>query len=238
MQEQFTQEDPQSQEPQGEPDYQVLSEEQKIELDKLQKEINDLKSITTGRMRQQERDAKLEGIADKLQTVEQLLNLTMQAQTSGNPYELEQEVTRIQQESQVRAQTSEWRNYYDDARAELQEIATSKDLDLYESPEFKSVRDNWTTAFNAGDRLGIERTLKEALKIQGNPVAQESEEPEPAARTRSTERLPSSSGGMSLNDQDYIAWADDQQQRRDLTADEERKLATALNAISGRRTRR
>ena len=129
MQEPIIQDEPLSQEPQGEPDYQALFEEQKIELEKLQKEANDLKSITTGRMRQQERDAKLEGIADKLSTVEQLLNLTMQAQTSGNPYELEQEVARIQQESQVRAQTSEWNNFYEGAKAELQEIATSKDLE-------------------------------------------------------------------------------------------------------------
>lgn len=239
MQEPIIQDEPLGQEPQGEPDYQTLFEEQKIEFEKLQKEANDLKSITTGRMRQQERDAKLEGIADKLGTVEQLLNLTMQAQTSGNPYELEQEVARIQQESQVKAQTSEWNNFYEDAKAELQEIATSKDLDLYTSPELNSVRETWTSAFNSGDRVGIMQALRAAEKIQGKPASETTEEEaEPAPRARSTERLRSSSGGMSLNDQDYVTWADEQQQVRDLTADEETRLRAALNAINGRRTRR
>lgn len=245
MQDPIIQDEPQNQEPQGEPDYKALLEESEGRIETLEKENNDLKSITTGRMRQQERDSLLSETRNDINEIKELLGVTMKAQVTGDTQFAEQEYARIQQESVTRAQTSNWETYYQDRVNELQEIATSKNLNLVEAPELEEMRQIWTQAANSGDRGGLQEALRMIEKINVSPPVPEPEpEPEPARRTRSTERLPASSGGMSLNDEQFIAWADAEREGspgkagRDLTADEERRLNSALNAIAGRRTRR
>ena len=107
------------------------------------------------------------------------------------------------------------------------------------------MRSVWTQAYENYDRAGLVQAVRLLERINVSPPVPEPEpEPEPTRRTRSTERLPASSGGMSMNDQQYIDWADAEREGtpgrpgRDLTAEEERRLNSALNALTGRRTRR
>ena len=245
MQDPIIQDEPQNQGPQGEPDYKALLEESEGRVETLEKENNDLKSITTGRMRQQERDSLLSETRSDINEIKELLGVTMKAQVTGDTQFAEQEYARIQQESAAKAQTSSWAAYHQDMAQELQEIATSKNLDLATAPELDAMRGVWTQATENGDRAGLVQAVRLLERISvSQPAPAPEPEPEPTRRTRSTERLPASSGGMSLNDQQYIDWADAEREGtpgrpgRDLTADEERRLNSAINALSGRRTRR
>ena len=111
MQDPIIQDEPQNQEPQGEPDYKALLEESEGRVETLEKENNDLKSITTGRMRQQERDSLLSDIRNDINELKELQGVTMKAQVTGDTQFAEQEYARIQQESVNRAQTSNWTAY-------------------------------------------------------------------------------------------------------------------------------
>ena len=235
MQDPIIQDEPQNQEPQGEPDYKALLEESEGRVETLEKENNDLKSITTGRMRQQERGSLLSDIRNDINELKELQGVTMKAQVTGDTQFAEQEYARIQQESVNRAQTSNWTAYHQDLAQELQEIATSKNLDLGaavgENPALDTMRSVWTQAYENYDRAGLVQAVRLLERINVSPPVPEPEpEPEPTRRTRSTERLPASSGGMSLNDEQFIAWADAEREGspgkagRDLTADEERRL--------------
>ena len=249
MQEPIIQDEPQDQEPQGEPDYKVLYEEQKVGFETLEKENNDLKSITTGRMRQQERDSLLTETRSDINEIKELLGVTMKAQVTGDTQFAEQEYARIQQESVNRAQTSNWAAYHQDLAQELQEIATSKNLDLRavigENPALDTMRSVWTQATENYDRAGLVQAVRLLERISVSPPIPDPEpEAAPTRRTRSTERLPASSGGASLSDEDYIGWADEIREGtgstagRNLTVDEEMRLRAAVNAVTGRRTRR
>ena len=156
--------------PEEEVDYKAKAAELEAQVKKME---NDLRSKDGQRRRDTDRDAEFAGFRDELTAMRKVFSLYMEAAQKGDTYEVQDQISQVNQELAQRQATRDYNSRYDHEMSRLLSTVQDESGNLFISEEDAvKIQTDWAAAWErakTGDNEGIYDVQINAAKM----VAQE-----------------------------------------------------------------